>query len=54
MFKLFGTDEPKGTYERNDGDETSKGTFVAGKDGDNQWIRFTSEDKKEWNVTVKF
>ena len=53
MFKLFGTDELSGTYELNSSDETANGTFVAGKDGDEQWIRFTSADKKEWKVTVK-
>jgi hypothetical protein len=52
MFKLFGTEELSGTYERNDGAGASKGTFVAGKEGDKQWIRLTSEDKREWTVTV--
>jgi hypothetical protein len=53
FFKLFGSDTTSGSYERIEGETTTKGTFEAGTDGEKQWIRFTSEDKREWDVEVK-
>ena len=53
MTELFGTDELSGTYELNERTDTLKGTFVAGRHGEEQWIRLTSTDNKEWRLTVK-
>jgi hypothetical protein len=57
FFKVFGGGELEGTYEQKSGESTVKGKFLAGKDGETQWIKFTpsegSEANKEWKVKVK-
>ena len=57
FFKVFGGGEVEGTYEHKTAKGTVKGTFVAGKDGEKQWIRFKPAegaiDKTEWKVQVK-
>jgi|SRR5678815_396460 len=57
FFKVFGGGEVEGTYEQKTAKDTVKGTFVAGKDGDKQWIRFKPgegvSEKTEWKVQVK-
>lgn len=50
LFRLFGTRETSGTYVLTTGQETIRGTFTAGTDGQTEWIKFISEDKKEWQV----
>src|SRR5262245_10636612 len=52
LFKVFGTDQLEGTYVLVNGDQKTKGKFIAGKDGETRWIKFTSEDKPEWRVKV--
>ena len=54
IVKIYGTDDLKGTYALKNGSETSNGTFVAGMDGDKQWIRFTPKGgtQKDWRVEV--
>lgn len=53
LFSVFGTNEISGTYLLTTGKETVKGSFTAGKDGEEQWIKFISENKKEWRVKVQ-
>ena len=50
LFKVFGTNQLEGTYVLVNGSETIKGKFVAGKDGDSQWIKFTADGRPEWQV----
>ena len=52
LFKVFGTDKLEGTYVLMNGDQKVAGKFTAGKDGETQWIKFTSGDKPEWQVKV--
>src|SRR5215510_6171193 len=47
LFRLFGTDELTGTYVLTTHAETVQGKFVAGKDGDEGWIKLISEGKKD-------
>jgi len=52
---LIGPPELKGTYELKTAEGTSTGTFIAGKDGDRQWVKFTptgDDGKEEWRVKV--
>ena len=57
FFKVFGGGELHGTYEQVAGEQTIKGTFIAGKEGEKQWIKFKpgedAGDKTEWKVQVK-
>jgi hypothetical protein len=52
-FKMFGTEELSGTYEMKTGTQTVNGTFTAGREGDQQWIKFEPSESKEWKATVK-
>jgi hypothetical protein len=52
LFKVFGTDKLEGTYVLMNGDQKVAGKFTAGKDGETQWIKFTSDEKPEWQVKV--
>jgi hypothetical protein len=52
LFKVFGTNQLEGTYVLVSGSETIKGKFVAGKDGDSQWIKFIAGGRPEWQVKV--
>ena len=51
LFKIFGTDALSGTYVLAKGTEPVKGTFVAGKDGDRQCIKFSADGRPDWQVT---
>lgn len=58
FFKVFGGGELSGTYQQRTDEQTvAKGTFIASKDGEKQWIKFKpgdgSADKTEWKVQVK-
>jgi hypothetical protein len=53
LFRLFGTDELTGTYVLTTDTETVQGKFVAGKDGDETWIKLTSEGKKDWSLKAQ-
>ena len=52
LFQLFGTDELTGTYVLTTNAETVQGKFVLGKDGDEGWIKLTSEGNKETSFKV--
>ena len=52
LFQLFGTDQLQGTYVLKTGERKVNGRFLAGKDGESQWINFTGDDQSEWRVKV--
>jgi hypothetical protein len=52
LFKFFGTNQLEGTYALVDGDRKVQGKFIAVKDGDSHWIKFTADDRPEWRVKV--
>jgi hypothetical protein len=53
LVRLFGQPDLTGTYELKTAEGTSKGTFIAGKDQEKQWIKFTpagNAGKPDWSV----
>jgi len=54
LFKIFGTNELVGTYVMQKGDSQVKGRFLARKDenGEEQWIKFVSDDNQEWQGKI--
>ena len=55
LVGLFGQPKLTGTYELKTAEGTSQGTFIGGKDGEKQWVKFTpagNQGKQEWSVKV--
>lgn len=53
LVRLFGQPDLNGTYELRTAEGTSEGTFIAGKDQEEQWIKFTpagNDGKQKWSV----
>ena len=53
LVHIFGQPDLKGAYELKTAEGNSKGTFIAGRDGDKQWIKFTpngNDGTKEWTL----
>jgi hypothetical protein len=52
FFRIFGTDQLEGTYLLLKDDSRQTGKFVSGKTGEEQWIKFVSDDNQEWRGKI--